>query len=85
MVPTYGTLTIRMTRTHEHDCIGAAEAAQILGLSLRRVNQLILRGQLPARKITRVWVVSRRDLRLVEHRRPPGRPRKRTSKGRIER
>lgn len=55
--------------------ITTAQAAERLGISVRRVQELIYSGRLPARQFGRTYVVDEGDLRLVEDRRP-GRPRK---------
>lgn len=51
------------------------EAAERLGISLARVQQLIWKGRLPAQKIGRDYVINEDDLKLVADRRP-GRPAK---------
>ena len=51
------------------------EAAQRLGITLARVQQLIWKGRLPARKIGRDYVINEDDLKLVADRKP-GRPAK---------
>ena len=53
--------------------IGARDAAAELGVSHRRVLQLILGGRLPAQKIGKSYVVNRADLVKVRNRKP-GRP-----------
>ena len=53
--------------------ISSKEAAEKLGLSLRRVQALITSGRLPAQKIGNSYVVSEKDLELVKMR-TPGRP-----------
>lgn len=55
--------------------ISSKEAAEKLGLSLRRVQALITSGRLPAQKIGNSYVVSEKDLELVRER-TPGRPSK---------
>lgn len=55
------------------DLISSKEAAEKLGVSLRRVQALITSGKLPARKIGNSYVVKEKDLELVKER-PPGRP-----------
>lgn len=50
------------------------EAAALLGVSKRRVQQLVLRGQLKAVKIGRDWLIKEESLKKFE-RRGPGRPR----------
>jgi excisionase family DNA binding protein len=52
------------------------EAAQRLGVTPARVRQLILSGQLPARKFAKVNMIDARDLELVKDRPKVGRPRK---------
>ena len=57
--------------------ISSKEAAEKLGLSLRRVQALITSGRLPAQKIGNSYVVNEKDLELVKER-IPGRPSKRS-------
>ena len=52
------------------------EAAERLGVTPARVRQLILSGQLPARKFAKVNMIHARDLELVKNRPKVGRPRK---------
>jgi excisionase family DNA binding protein len=52
-----------------------AQAAARLGVNASRVRQLILSGQLKARKVGRDWLIDERSLKAVAVRRP-GRPRK---------
>lgn len=55
--------------------IGLAEAAQELGVSVRRVHQLIGSDRLRGRRIGRSWVLDRVDVEQLARRRPPpGRP-----------
>jgi excisionase family DNA binding protein len=56
-----------------------AGVAVRLGISIRRVRELITEGRLPAQKLGRDYVINDRDLRLVGNRKP-GRPRKSASK-----
>ena len=49
------------------------EAADVLGVSAARVRQLVLSGQLPARKFGRDLVIEQSDLKSVASR-PMGRP-----------
>jgi excisionase family DNA binding protein len=51
------------------------EAAKRLGVTVRRVNDLITAGRLPAARFGRAYMIKEADLKLVESR-PPGRPRK---------
>lgn len=51
------------------------EAAERLGVTVTRVQQLILAGRLPAVKKGRDYFINDEDLKLVEDRKP-GRPRK---------
>jgi excisionase family DNA binding protein len=64
----------------EDDLIGTQQAAEILGVSLARVHQLIKGGRLPATKfgerLRGVWMIRRADLEKVKHRPGPGRPSK---------
>ena len=55
------------------DLISSKEAAEKLGLSIRRVQALITSGRLPAQKIGNSFVVREKDLELVKERKP-GRP-----------
>ena len=50
-----------------------AQVAAIFGLSRRRVQQMIERGQLRATKVGKVWIVDPADLPSAQ-RRKPGRP-----------
>ncbi len=50
------------------------QAADVLGVSARRVRALIQSGRLPAERIGRDWTVRREDLDKLE--RKVGRPRK---------
>jgi excisionase family DNA binding protein len=44
-------------------CISVNEAAELLGLTVGRIRQLLLAGQLPGRKLSeKAWVIDRRDL-----------------------
>lgn len=53
--------------------IGTAEAATRLKLSIKRVQQLIEAGMLPAIKPARDYLIDENDLKLVEKRPPRGR------------
>jgi excisionase family DNA binding protein len=55
--------------------ISTKEAAELLGVSTLRVQQLIWDGRLPAQKVGRDYVIQESDLKLVEDRKP-GRPKK---------
>lgn len=55
--------------------LGVAEAAVELGVSDRRVRQMLTEGVLAGERVGRAWVIDSNDLRRVEHRRPEvGRP-----------
>jgi excisionase family DNA binding protein len=56
------------------DLLTAKDVAAELGISLRRVNDLINKGQLPATMLGKAWVIRRADIDLVRTRRPRGRP-----------
>jgi excisionase family DNA binding protein len=56
------------------------EAAERLGITLARVQQLIWNGRLPAQKVGRDYVIQEEDLKLVSDRKP-GRPPKADKKG----
>jgi excisionase family DNA binding protein len=52
----------------------AAQAAERLGVSVRRVQQLVKEGRLPAEQFGGAWMIKEEDLKLVENRkvgRPP--------------
>ena len=51
------------------------QAAQELGVTVRRVQQLIRAGRLPARKAGRDWLIIYGDLDKVRDR-PAGRPKR---------
>jgi excisionase family DNA binding protein len=54
--------------------ITTAQAAERLGISVRRVQELISSQRLPAQQFGRTYVVNEEDLKLVENRkvgRPP--------------
>jgi excisionase family DNA binding protein len=54
--------------------ITTAQAAERLGISVRRVQELISTQRLPAQQFGRTYVVDEEDLKLVENRivgRPP--------------
>lgn len=51
------------------------QAAERLGITVRRVQALVSAGRLPAVKIGRDFVIKPSDLRLVEHRKA-GRPKR---------
>lgn len=53
--------------------IGTTEAAARLKLSMKRVQQLIEAGMLPAIKPARDYLIDENDLKLVENRPRPGR------------
>ena len=59
--------------------LSSAEAAQRLGVSIRRVQALITAGKIPATRVGRTWVIKESDITLVSDRPqgwPKGRPRK---------
>lgn len=51
------------------------EAAERLGVTVRRVSALIEAGRLPAARFGRAYMIKESDLKLVEDR-SPGRPSK---------
>jgi excisionase family DNA binding protein len=51
------------------------QAAERLGVTIRRVNALIKSGRLPAEKFGQVYMIKESDLKLVSVRKP-GRPSK---------
>ncbi len=56
--------------------IGTKEAAEKLGISLRRVQQLIEIGTLPAKRIGRDYLIQEKDLSKITIHGKRGRPRK---------
>ena len=58
--------------------ISSKDAAARLNISIRRVQELIKKGRLPAKMIGGVYLIEEKDLALVKNRKP-GRPRTRTS------
>ena len=58
--------------------ISSKDAAARLKISVRRVQELIKKGRLPATMIGGVYLIQERDLALVRNRKP-GRPRTRPS------
>ncbi len=63
------------------DLLDTPAAAAELGVSLRRVQQLITAGRLPAARLGGNYVIQRKDLAKVRDRKP-GRPRPSKAKGR---
>ena len=61
------------------DLISSKEAAEKLGVSIRRVQALITSGRLPAQKIGNSYVVQEKNLELVRERKA-GRPSKQVKK-----
>ncbi len=55
------------------DILTTEQAGKILGVNGSRVRHLILAGRLPAKKFGTVWMIERKDLKLVANRKP-GRP-----------
>ncbi len=62
-----------------NNLIGTKEAAEKLGISLRRVQQLIELGTLPAQKIGRDYLIQEKDLSKVTIHGKAGRPKKATA------
>jgi excisionase family DNA binding protein len=54
--------------------LSTSEAANKLGVTVGRVQQLIWDGLLPAQKVGRDYVINEDDLKLVENRPKVGRP-----------
>lgn len=59
-----------------------SEVAERLGVSLRRVRQLIEEGRLPSKQFGRDHLINEPDLKLVEDRKPGRPPKKASEKGR---
>lgn len=52
------------------------QVAEILGVSIRRVQAMITAGRLPAVKVGRDWMIEKSDLKKVKNRnKKGGRPR----------
>jgi excisionase family DNA binding protein len=60
--------------------LNTAQAAEILGVSERRVRALITDGKLIAQKIGRDYAIEEKALRSVKVYRKPGRPHKSKTK-----
>ena len=60
--------------------LGTKEAAEKLGISLRRVQQLVETGTLPAQKIGRDYLIQEKDLSKITIHGKPGRPKKDAAK-----
>jgi excisionase family DNA binding protein len=61
-------------KNNDMGLITTAQAAERLGISVRRVQELIGSQRLPAQQFGRTYVVNEEDLKLVENRkvgRPP--------------
>jgi excisionase family DNA binding protein len=56
------------------ELVGTTEAATLLGISPNRVRQLIAKGQLPAIRVGRTFVIRRAEVKRFAAE-PPGRPR----------
>lgn len=57
------------------DVMGVADAAALLGVSPRRVHQMVASGQLDGRRIGRIWLLRDADVRReARMRRQAGRP-----------
>lgn len=66
-----------MKKQNEKHLITTAEAAELLGVSRRRINAMITAGQIPATRVGRDWLMDNNELyRLGLNYRQPGRPRK---------
>ena len=63
-----------------NNLIGTKEAAEKLGVSLRRVQQLIELGTLPAQRIGRDYLIQEKDLSNVIIHGKAGRPKKAAAK-----
>lgn len=61
------------------DRLTTQQAAEKLGVTIRRINALIQSGRLPAEKFGQVHMIKESDLKLVEDRKV-GRPRKAPAK-----
>lgn len=62
------------------EILSTKEASEKLGVSIRRIQQLIEEGKLPAKKVGRDYVLLEKDLNKVEIYGKPGRPSKKQNK-----
>jgi len=65
--------------------LNTAQAAEILGVSERRVRSLITEGKLIAQKVGRDYAIEEKALRSVKIYRKPGRPPKPKTKSMADR
>jgi excisionase family DNA binding protein len=65
------------------EVLSTKQAAERLGITVRRVQALVNAGRLPARKIGRDFLIKVGDLRLVKNRKV-GRPTKREKNRRAD-
>jgi excisionase family DNA binding protein len=65
---------VRERNVGQTDLIGTNTAAALLHVSQNRIRQLIVSGQLPAKRVGKTFVIRRRDIDAFGAL-PPGRPR----------
>lgn len=56
------------------DLITVAAAAELRGVSERRIRQFIAEKRLPAQKVGRDWLLDRRDVRALKRLKPGRKP-----------
>lgn len=66
----------RLFSMEETDYLTTKQAAEKLGVSVGRVQQLVAEGRLPSVKIGRDRFILENDLELVRERKRTGRPKK---------
>lgn len=64
-----------MTQQNTSNDITPAQAAEILCCTPIYVRYLIRQGRIPARRVSRIWLLNEADVRAFQ-RRPAGRPKK---------
>jgi excisionase family DNA binding protein len=63
-------------KDEDSEPISTTEAGERLGISRKRIHQLIEEGKLPAKKVGKVYIIDPKDLKLVQNRPSVGRPKK---------
>jgi excisionase family DNA binding protein len=67
---------VRKDNQNDDEQLSTTEAGERLGVSRKRIHQLIEEGKLPARKVGNVWIIEAKNLPLVQNRLSVGRPKK---------
>ncbi len=62
-------------KTNLPDLVTVSEAAEMLGVTPRRVRDFLLTGRLPAMRFARMWMIKKVDvLNFAQVARTPGKP-----------